>query len=84
MGTVSKMRAPQPQTASDTVWLSPRDVCDMLPGVTLEVLKARRKRRQDPPFYKPTGDSGNVVLYDRDDVVAWVKGSRVQTHGDAA
>lgn len=85
MSNVSTMRTAAAQPATlDTVWMSPRDVCNMLPGVTLDMLKARRKRLQDPPFHKPTGHDGKVVLYDREDILAWVKGSRVKTRGDAA
>ena len=81
MGALSALKPPAPE--ADVVWLSPADVCKMLPGMTEDILTGRRKRRLDPAFYKPTGASGNVVLYDRADVIAWVKGSRVATHPEA-
>ncbi len=82
MGKISPMRAAESPDAS-IVWLSPADVCALLPTVTIDILAARRRMRQDPPFYKPTGASGNVVLYDRAEVIAWVRGSRVETRPEA-
>lgn len=60
-------------------FLSPAMVCELLPGMTDEILSARRKRRLDPPFYKPTGQYGGVVLYVESEVLAWVRSSRVET-----
>lgn len=82
MGRVSPLRAAE-QPTSDIIWMSPADVCALLPTVTVDILAARRRLRQDPPFYKPTGASGNVVLYDRAEVIAWVRGTRVETRPEA-
>lgn len=82
MGKISPLRTAESPEAS-IVWLSPADVCALLPTVTIDILAARRRLRQDPPFYKPTGASGNVVLYDRAEVIAWVRGSRVETRPEA-
>lgn len=71
---------PAPAADADIVWMSPADVCAMLPGLTEEILTQRRKRRQEPDFHKPTGAGGNVVLYDRADIIAWVRKSRVSTN----
>lgn len=61
-------------------YLTPQDVCDMLPGITLDVLKERRKRRVKPDYFKPTGEEGRgAVLYAESDIIAWVRESRVQT-----
>lgn len=79
MRTVAQLKTtPQP------VYLSPAQVCELLPGLTETVLLRRRKQRLNPPFHKPTGEDGNLVLYDRADVIAWVSESRVQTRGGAA
>lgn len=78
MGKLSALRAPA-ATDADIVWMSPADVCKMLPSMTEDILSARRKRREDPPFYKPTGQSGAVVLYDQAEVIAWVRSSKVAT-----
>ncbi|WP_176697054.1 hypothetical protein [Microbacterium sp. 3J1] len=47
--------------------------------MTEEILSERRKKRLDPPYFKPTGDRGKVVLYDRSDITAWVRASKVAT-----
>lgn len=60
-------------------WLSPAQVCSLLPGMTEEILSERRKQRLDPPYFKPTGERGKVVLYDRSEIMAWVKASKVAT-----
>lgn len=60
-------------------WLSPAQVCSLLPGMTEEILSERRKQRLDPPYFKPTGDRGKVVLYDRADIIDWVMASKVAT-----
>lgn len=54
-------------------------VCELLPGMTEDTLAARRKRRQDPAFYKPTGQYGGVVFYLEAEVLEWVRASRVDT-----
>lgn len=64
-------------------WLSPAQVCSLLPGMTEEILSERRKKRLDPPYFKPTGGRGKVILYDRAEVVAWVMASRVATRPDS-
>jgi len=66
---------------TDSQSLSPAQVCSLLPGVTEEILSERRKQRLDPPYFKPTGDRGRVVLCDRAEVFAWVQNSRVETRG---
>jgi hypothetical protein len=81
MGTVTAIRSTPAQAVE---WLSPAQVCELLPGMTEEILTKRRKKRLDPPYFKPTGESGKVVLYDRDDVVAWVSATRVQTRSGVA
>lgn len=60
-------------------FLSPAMVCELLPGMTEDILSARRKRRVDPPFYKPTGQHGAVVLYLESDVIEWVRSTKVAT-----
>ncbi|WP_146047985.1 MULTISPECIES: DNA-binding protein [unclassified Microbacterium] len=64
-------------------YLSPAQVCELLPGMTEEILESRRKQRLDPPYFKPTGERGKVVLYDRAEVLAWVQRNRVQTRAGA-
>lgn len=78
MGAVTQLRPAPPAQ-----WLSPAQVCELLPGMTEDILTARRKQRLDPPFFKPTGERGKVVLYDRADVEQWIRSARVPTRGGA-
>ncbi len=60
------------------VWLAPEEVVARVPGMTLDKLEDLRKRRQGPPYYKPTL---RTVVYLEAEVDAWVAASRVQTGG---
>lgn len=64
---------------AEHVFLSPSEVCDLVPGMTVENLKELRAARKGPAFYKPTGERGKVTLYARDEVLAWVERSRIGT-----
>lgn len=61
------------------VWLSPVQVAEHVPGLTVENLKQLRKTGKGPAFHKPTGSHGKVTLYRLDDVDAWVAGARTAT-----
>lgn len=60
----------------DDRYLSPAMVCELVPGMTLDILAARRHGRLDPPFYKPSGNTG---LYRESEIHAWIHASRVDT-----
>jgi hypothetical protein len=47
--------------------------------MTEEIVNERRKQRLDPPYFKPTGERGKVVLYDRAEIDEWVRRGRVET-----
>lgn len=79
MGNVTAIRS---QAVGE--FLSPAQVCEMLPGLTEEILLSRRKQKIDPPYHKPTGERGSVVLYAKTDIIAWVAESRVQTRRGVA
>lgn len=55
------------------VYLSPEQVCELVPGVTIEGLKAMRKTGKGPRYSKPAGERGHVTIYRRSDVIAWVE-----------
>lgn len=76
MSNVTAMKKP---LAATPVYLSPEQVCDLVPGMTVANLKDLRASGKGPAYFKPTGERGHVTLYDRDDVVAWVRGARVST-----
>lgn len=63
----------------EPVYLSPSQVCELVPGMTVANLKDLRASGKGPAYFKPTGDRGHVTVYDRADVLAWVNRSRVTT-----
>ncbi|MFS0794810.1 helix-turn-helix transcriptional regulator [Microbacterium sp. 1P10AE] len=60
----------------DDRYLSPAMVCELIPGMTLDILAVRRHQRLMPPYYKP---SGNTVVYRESEIHEWVANSRVET-----
>lgn len=60
-------------------FLSPEQVCELVPGLTVANLKDLRTSGRGPAFFKPTGERGKVTIYARADVVDWVKRSRTST-----
>lgn len=58
------------------VWLSPKQVCARVPGITVEKLTDLRKRGAGPKYYKPTL---RTVIYAQSDIDAWVARSAVST-----
>lgn len=78
--TAAKVTPIRPTVAvSDDPYLSPAQVCDLVPGLTVANLKDLRASGKGPAYRKPTGDRGHVTVYRRSDVVAWVEASRVST-----
>lgn len=74
--TVTPLRAAS-SAAGD--YLSPEQVCELVPGLTVANLKSMRALGKGPAYFKPTGEHGKVTVYSRVDVVAWVKKSRTST-----
>lgn len=72
MSNVTALRKPDAQP----VWLSPAQVCDRIPGMTLDILSDMRENRRGPAYYKP---SLRTVIYLESEIDAWVKGTRVET-----
>lgn len=64
-------------------YLSPKDVCEMLPGVTEEHLRHWRKTGRGPAYSKPGGPRGRATLYLRSDVEKYVERTRVSTRDQA-
>jgi hypothetical protein len=59
-----------------TEWLSPEQVCDVVPGLTTRKLQRLRDDGKGPRYAKPTG---KTVVYSRTDVDAWVRSTSVET-----
>lgn len=66
-------------TRSEDPYLSPEQVCDLVPGLTVVNLKDLRASGKGPAYRKPTGTRGHVTVYRRSDVIAWVERSIVTT-----
>lgn len=65
--------------AIEASWLSPGQVAERVPGLTVENLLELRKTGKGPAYFKPTGDRGKVILYAASDVDAWIHASRHST-----
>lgn len=59
-------------------WLSPEQVCELVPGLTVRHLLYLRGKGQGPQYHKPTL---KTVIYAEADVHAWVAASAVKTSG---
>jgi len=71
MSNVTPLRKP----VIEHRYLSPLQVCELVPGMTVVNLQELRKRGLGPKYRKPTGDNGKVVVYAEADVRAWVEAS---------
>jgi hypothetical protein len=71
MSNVTAMRAKQ----VEHVYLSPVQVCELVPGLSVSGLLDLRKRGLGPKYRKPTGEHGKVIVYAEADVRAWVEAS---------
>lgn len=76
MTAAAKVTPIRPGVSAPEVYLSPSQVCDLVPGMTVANLKDLRASGKGPAFCKPTGDSGKVTVYRQSDVIAWVERSR--------
>lgn len=70
--------APGAEVIADP-FLSPEQLCELVPGMTTANLKDLRASGRGPVFFKPTGKYGHVTLYRRSDVIAWVERARNDT-----
>jgi molybdenum cofactor biosynthesis enzyme MoaA len=62
-------------------YLSPEQVCDIVPGMTRGGLATLRFTGKGPKFRKPTP---KTVVYLESEVVAWVEGSAQSQTGSPA
>ncbi|MGO1266914.1 MAG: helix-turn-helix transcriptional regulator [Microbacterium gubbeenense] len=59
-------------TAAPTVYLTPEQVCEIVPGMTKGNLAQLRFKGTGPRYYKPTP---RVVLYREEDIAEWIESS---------
>ena len=57
-------------------WLSPTQVCEVIPGMTTTLLQRMRDAGKGPRYAKP---SAKTVVYARSDVDAYVRSTLVAT-----
>lgn len=62
-------------------YITPEQVCDLVPGMTVGLLAQRRYLGKEPTFYKP---SAKTVLYKRSDILQWIEGSAQTRTGQVA
>lgn len=58
--------------ATKRKYLSPEQVCDLIPGITKNNLAQMRFKGQGPKFVKPTP---RIVVYREDDIFEWLASS---------
>lgn len=63
-----------------TAYLTPEQVCDIVPGVTKASLSQRRFKGLPPKFLKPTP---RTVIYRESDVIEWLESSERTTTAEA-
>jgi hypothetical protein len=75
---VSNVTALKPRAASaeSVTWLSPAEVCDVIPGMTVTLLSRMRDAGKGPRYAKP---SPKTVVYSLADVNAYVRSTIVTT-----
>lgn len=59
-------------TAEAAKYITPAQVCEMVPGMTKTNLSNLRFKGSGPRYYKPTP---RTVLYRASDIEAWLEGS---------
>ena len=70
---VTAMRS-RPGAAAE--WLSPAQVCELIPGMTVTLLQRMRDAGKGPRYAKP---SAKTVVYSRSDIDAYVLSTLVPT-----
>lgn len=62
--------------AAGAEWLSPAQVCEVIPGMTVTLLQRMRDAGKGPRYAKP---SAKTVVYARADIDAFVRSTLVNT-----
>lgn len=62
-------------------WLSPEQVCAVVPGMTITLLSRRRDEGKTPRYFKPTP---KTVVYARSDIDEWVRSTAVDPRRGSA
>lgn len=73
--TISPLRKPA-KSVAPPVWLSPEQVCERVPGITVRNLSEMRDRGRGPRYFKPTP---KTVIYEQGVIDQWVADSAIDT-----
>lgn len=60
----------KPSAPTHTKWMSPQQVVEHVPGLTMRHLEYLRGAKRPPRYYKPTA---RTVIYNVDDIDEWVR-----------
>lgn len=58
-----------------TEWMSPEQVCEYIPGMTIRRLQRMRDEGRGPAYSK----AGRTIVYDRAVVDAWLRSMSIRT-----
>jgi hypothetical protein len=58
---------------SSPILLSPVELCERVPGLTVAALKEQRKRGDGPPYMKA---NARAVVYDWNDYLEWLSSTK--------
>lgn len=76
MSGATNVTAMRPRPGTVTEWLSPAQVCELIPGMTVTLLQRMRDAGKGPRYAKP---SAKTVVYSRSDIDAYVLSTLVPT-----
>lgn len=76
MSNVTALATRQKTPTTAEVYLSPQQVCDLVPGLSVRTLRELRASGRGPRFFKPTE---KTVVYSEADVRAWVQSTMQKT-----
>lgn len=76
MSNVTAFKPRAVTVSEQTTWLSPVQVCEIIPGMTVTLLSRMRDAGKGPRYAKP---SAKTVVYSLADVNAYVHSTLVNT-----
>lgn len=56
-----------------TEYMTPEQVCELVPGISEGQLAMMRYRGKGPKYYKPTA---RKIIYKRSEIIEWVENSQ--------
>lgn len=75
LATVTQIRPGAQPSSRSTSWLSPAEVCEVWPGMTVRKLQRMRAEGRGPAYSK----AGKTITYATSDVDAFIRAHRITT-----